>query len=295
MIDIPPELAEAQRRHNGTTGEAFVRSLPHLAADFLNRWHLTLDGPQMHGVSALVLPVTRTDGARAVLKLHLPDEETRAEPVALRTWNGDGAVLLLDHDPDTGTLLLEHLRRLGETRPLTHTPDTRTSTLVIARLLARLTSHPAPPGLRSLGDIAPALLDRTPRALAHAPDPETRRTLTDCAAALREIAYDDPGDRLLHGDLHSGNVLAADRADWLAIDPKPLAGDPGFDLWPALANRFEPTEVRWRFDALTDTLALDRPRARTWTLARLLQNALWDLESGRPVEPRHLEIARRLA
>uniref|UniRef100_UPI001C693FA0 aminoglycoside phosphotransferase family protein n=1 Tax=Streptomyces sp. WELS2 TaxID=2749435 RepID=UPI001C693FA0 len=101
--------------------------------------------------------------------------------------------------------------------------------------------------------------------------------------------------RLLHWDLHDENVLAAERADWLAIDPKPLAGDPGFELWPALDNRFEAAEVRWRFDAMTDVLGLDRDRARAWTCGRLLQNALWDVEDGRPIEARRLEIARLLA
>ncbi|MCL3994196.1 aminoglycoside phosphotransferase family protein [Streptomyces lavenduligriseus] len=291
VIDIPAELAEAQEMYNGAAGKAFIAALPDLAADFLDRWGLRLDGPSMNGVSALVLPVVRADGVRAVLKLQLLDEESEGEPVALRAWDGDGAVRLLDHDPATGTMLLE---RLDENRMLAHLADTREAVLVIARLLAHLTSFPAPPGMRRLGDITARMLERTPRALDRIPDPEARRIVADCAAAVREVA-DEPGDRLLHWDLHDENVLAAERADWLAIDPKPLAGDPGFELWPALDNRYEAAEVRWRFDAMTDVLGLDRARARAWTYGRLLQNALWDVEDGRPIEPRQLEIARLLA
>ncbi|MFI9425781.1 aminoglycoside phosphotransferase family protein [Streptomyces achromogenes] len=291
VIDIPGELAEAQERYNGAAGKAFIAALPDRAAEFLDRWGLRLDGPSMNGVSALVLPVVRADGVRAVLKLQLLDEESEGEPVALRAWDGDGAVRLLDHDPDTGTMLLE---RLDEGRMLAHLADTREAVLVIARLLAHLTSFPAPPGLRRLGDITARMLERTPRALDRIPDPAARRIVADCAAAVREVAG-EPGDRLLHWDLHDENVLAAERADWLAIDPKPLAGDPGFELWPALDNRFEAAEVRWRFDAMTDVLGLDRARARAWTYGRLLQNALWDVEDGRPIDPRQLEIARLLA
>ncbi|MET8766654.1 aminoglycoside phosphotransferase family protein [Streptomyces sp. NPDC004658] len=291
VIDIPGGLAKAQETYNGAAGRAFIASLPDLAAGFLDRWRLTLDGPSMNGVSALVLPVVRDDGLRAVLKLQLLDEESVGEPVALRVWDGDGAVRLLDHDPATGTMLLE---RLDESRMLAGLGDTREAVRVIARLLAHLTSFPAPPGLRRLGDIAEAMLERTPRALKRIPDPGVRRTVADCAAAVREVVH-EPGDRLLHWDLHDENVLAADRADWLAIDPKPLAGDPGFELWPALDNRFDAAEVRWRFDAMTDILGLDRARARAWTLGRLLQNALWDIEDDRPVEDRQLEIARLLA
>ncbi|MFF5857779.1 aminoglycoside phosphotransferase family protein [Streptomyces sp. NPDC012751] len=291
VIDIPDGLAEAQEMYNGAAGRAFIDGLPDLAAGFLDRWRLRLDGPSMNGVSALVLPVVRADGLRAVLKLQLRDAESEGEPVALRIWDGDGAVRLLDHDPATGTMLLE---RLDETRMPAGLDDTREAVLVIARLLAHLTSFPAPPGLRRLGDITAAMLERTPRALERVTDPAARRIVADCAAAVREVAG-EPGDRLLHWDLHDENVLAADRADWLAIDPKPLAGDPGFELWPALDNRFDAAEVRWRFDAMTEVLGLDRDRARAWTYGRLLQNALWGLEDGRPIEERQLEIARRLA
>ncbi|MFF7164001.1 aminoglycoside phosphotransferase family protein [Streptomyces sp. NPDC008086] len=290
VIDIPQKLAASQQEYNGAAGRAFIAGLPALTAEFLDRWELKVDGRPMHGVSALVLPVLRRDGTPAVLKLQLLDEESVGEPVALRAWDGDGAVRLLDHDEATGTMLLE---RLDSSRMLAHHPDVHESVLVIAHLLAHLTSCPAPAGLRHLGDIARDMLEQTPEALKLVPDPETRRIVADCAAAVREV-IDTPGDRLLHWDLHDENVLACERAPWLAIDPKPLIGDPGFELWPALANRFDPTDILWRFDAMTEVLALDRAHARAWTYARLLQNSLWDIEDGRPVDEEQLEIARRL-
>ncbi|GGV77128.1 hydroxyurea phosphotransferase [Streptomyces griseoloalbus] len=290
MIDIPEELAASQAMFNKEAGRAFIAALPDLTADFLHRWDLRITGTPMHGVSALVLPVVRADGTPAVLKLQIRDHESEGEPIALRLWNGDGAVRLLDHDEPTGTMLLE---RLDASRMLAHQPDVHEGVLVIARLLAHLHTTPAPGGMRHLRDIAAAMLERTPQALERIPDPEARRLVADCAAAVREVA-DEPGDRLLHWDLHDENVLAADRAPWLAIDPKPLAGDPGFDLWPALGNNFDPDDIGWRFDAMTDVLGLDRARARAWTYGRVLQNCLWEIEDGRPLDGNDLEIARRL-
>ncbi|WP_016825675.1 MULTISPECIES: aminoglycoside phosphotransferase family protein [Streptomyces] len=290
VIDIPEELAVFQEKFNKEAGRAFIAALPDLAASFLDRWDLRVTGTPLHGMSALVLPVDRADGTPAMLKLQLRDQETDGEPVALRLWDGDGAVRLLDHDEPTGVMLLE---RLDASRMLAHRPDVHETVLVIARLLAHLHATPAPAGMRRLGDMAHAMLERTPRALDRIPDPAARRVVADCAAAVREVA-DEPGDRLLHWDLHDENVLASDRAPWLAIDPKPLAGDPGFDLWPALDNRFDADDIGWRFDAMTDVLGLDRERARAWTYGRVLQNCLWEIEDGRPLEDRDLEIARRL-
>nr|WP_055490656.1 aminoglycoside phosphotransferase family protein [Streptomyces sp. TP-A0356] len=290
MIDVPGELAAAQARFNGDAGRAFVAELPRRAAELVRRWRLRIDGPSMYGVCALVLPVLRKDGTPAVLKLQLLDEESAGEPLALRTWGGHGAVRLLEHDGATGSLLLE---RLDAARALTHLPDSREAALVVARLLVRLTSVAAPEGIRRLGDIAGAMLEEVPGALERIADRAERRLVADCAAAVREVVS-EPGDRLLHWDLHYDNVLASDREPWLAIDPKPLAGDPGFELCPALSNRFEPDETVWRFDAMTEVLGLDRERSRAWTLGRVLQNCLWEVGDGRPLPPEHLEIGRRL-
>ncbi|MGP3687640.1 aminoglycoside phosphotransferase family protein [Streptomyces sp. IBSNAI002] len=283
MVDIgeiPGGLVEAQIRWNGDEGRAFIAALPDRAARFLERWELRRTGPLMHGVTALVLPVVRADGSAAALKLQRVDEESAGEPAALRAWGGEGAVRLLEHDGETGTLLLE---RLDEGRHLSALAerDARRAVRVIGELLARLTAVPAPAGLRGLGAMAAEMLDGVPRALGRLADGRERRLLGDCAAALAEVAG-EPGDRLLHWDLHYDNVLAGQREPWLAIDPKPLSGDPGFELLPAIVNNFRAQEVRWRFDLLTEAAGLDgdRERARAWTLGRVVQNCLWDVEDG---------------
>lgn len=280
-IRVPAELTRTQTRYNGAAGRAFIDALPQRANDFLDHWDLRLTGPSLYGMASLVLPVERADGTPAALKMQLLDEESAGEPAGLRAWDGDGSVRLLDHDADTGTLLLE---RLDERRHLSALYDTRAATRILAGLLARLTAVEAPPGLRRLADIARGMLDDVPEAV-HAPlvDAPARQTLLACAAAVRDV-LSEPGDRLLHWDLHFDNILAGEREPWLAIDPKPLAGDPGFDLMPALFNQltdgFDATEVLYRFDLLTEAAALDRQRAAAWTMGRALQNLLWNIADG---------------
>ncbi|GGS81169.1 aminoglycoside phosphotransferase family protein [Nonomuraea spiralis] len=284
-IKVPEALTESHVKMDGEKGRAWSAGLPALAERYLEEWALRLDeGRPMHGVVSLVLPVVREDGTRAALKLQPVTDENATEAPGLRTWAGKGSVLLLDEDPETGTLLLE---RLDSARPLSAVPDDVEALTILTELLGRLTAFPAPPGMRRLGDIAKDMLADVDKAVTALPREGDRHWLRWCADTVAELVG-EPGDRLLHWDLHYDNVLAAEREPWLAIDPKPLAGDPGFDLWPALDNRWEAVVatgdpvrgVLRRFDLMVDALGLDPARAAGWTLGRLLQNALWDVEDG---------------
>ncbi|GIH24405.1 hydroxyurea phosphotransferase [Acrocarpospora phusangensis] len=295
-IVIPPALAALHARHEQDAGPAWTAALPALARRSLDRWDLRLDGAPMHGIISLVLPVVRPDGTPAALKLQPVTEETRSEGPGLRAWAGDGAVLLLDADPAGEALLLE---RLDGERSLENVPDPWEALEILTGLMARLIAVPAPPGMRSLADVATGMLADVPAAMTASDD---RRWLDTCAGAVRDLAG-EPGDRLLHWDLHYGNVLAGHREPWLAIDPKPLAGDPGFELLPALHNRWHDVTatgnirkcVLKRFDFMTEMLDLDRTRAIGWTLGRILQDALWDLEDGHSaMDPIRLAIADAL-
>ncbi|MFJ7279730.1 aminoglycoside phosphotransferase family protein [Kitasatospora sp. NPDC098663] len=304
-VEVPPALAASLEQSLGPGGRAWASRLPSLAGELLDRWELRPDGPPAHGVVALVLPVRCADGTPAALKLQPVDEETEGEPVALRAWGGRGAVRLLGHEPASGSMLLE---RLDPGRSLLDVADDREALRVLAILLRELTGRQVDvPGLRRLADVADGLLARAPEAAATLVDPAERRLLADCAAALREVRA-EPGDRLLHWDLHYGNVLApfegGGRAPWLAIDPKPLIGHPGFELLPALRNRWADVlatgdvarALRWRFDILVETLELDRAAAVAWTLARVLQNAVWAAEDGESaLDPGQRTVAELLS
>ena len=299
VVAVPAALAASHRLYSGADGDRWVAELPGLAATWLERWRLTPDGPPASGAVALVLPVRRDDGTPAALKLQPVDDETAGEGEALRLWSGCGAVGLLEHDPASGTLLLE---RLDASRSLLTASGDRQATTVIAGLLVKLNAVPAPTGLRSLVDVGAATLRSVPQALPRAADPVERQLLGTCAGLLAELLVEPPGDRLLHWDLHHSNVLATlDGRGWRAIDPKPLAGDPGFELLPALWNRWDDVvatgdvqaAVRGRFDLMTEVMGLDRDRAAAWTLARVLQDACWELTSGRGVRigPAHRAVA----
>ena len=114
------------------------------------------------GAVALIVPVARSDGSKAVLKLQPVDDETGGEPAALQAWAGRGAVRLLEHDPDSGAMLLE---RLDASRDLSTMEDDLAAAQIIAELLVQLNSVPAPAGMRQLSDVAAATLAGAPEAV----------------------------------------------------------------------------------------------------------------------------------
>src|SRR5688572_24368837 len=94
----------------GADWASWVARLPRLADDLLEEWDLRPDGLSMHGYCSLVLPVETGAGEQAVLKLSFDgDDESEHEALALRHWDGRGAVRMLRADPGRRALLLERL------------------------------------------------------------------------------------------------------------------------------------------------------------------------------------------
>ena len=258
----------------------FLDRLPALLRDLLGEWELTVDGEPTHGHCAVVVPVRTAAGGTAALKVGWPHWEAEHEHLALQHWQGNGAVRLLRADPRRFALLLErlHPEDLGDAWDVE-------ACEVVAGLYERL-HVPAPPQLVRLSSCVARWSDGLAGLPRDAPLP--RRLVEQAVAIGRSFGSDGATDgRLLHTDLHYANVLAADREPWLAIDPKPLSGDPHYEVAPMLWNRWEELAaaprgvrdgIRLRFHTVVDVAGLEEARARDWVVFRMLANALWRLE-----------------
>jgi streptomycin 6-kinase len=106
------------------------------------------------------------------------------------------------------------------------------------------------------------------------------------ARLLRELPASAGRTAVLHGDFNPGNVLSAG-GGWLAIDPKPMTGDPAYDPWPLLEQIDDsfarPTGVlRDRVALAAGDLGCDAERMVLWSLARQVESALWRADHGDP-------------
>ena len=261
----------------GPQWERWVDELPAQVRRLNDAWRLRPDVEPAHGNCSLVLPVRTSEGAVAVLKVGFPDAESDHEHLVLQRWGGRGAVRLLSADPHHRGLLLERLHSTD----LTGAAEER-ACAIVADLYGRI-HIPAMPQLRSLSDD----IDRWTSELAglarNAPIP--RRLVEQAIALGTDLAADRAvADRVIHTDLHYGNVLAGDREPWLVIDPKPVNGDPHYEIAPMLWNRWDEIAgdtregVRRRFWMLVDAAGFDEDRSRGWVIVRMVHNAMWALQ-----------------
>jgi streptomycin 6-kinase len=277
MSFFVPERVREMAADAGAEGARWLADLPARVAELERAWSLMAGRAfEADGYVSWVAPVRLEDGTEAVLKIGIPHPEARDEALALRVIDGDGAVRLLRASEDGFTLLLErcvpgtNLWALGE----------KEGNAVGAGVLKRLWREP-PPGatFQPLSELAAEWCEELPRTR---PDAGYDAALVAHAVQLaRELAATQPRKVLVHGDFHPGNVLAAEREPWLAIDPKPLVGDPAYDLAQWLGNRAEEAEqspepaarLRWQIDQFSDLLALDPARVAGWAFVKSLG---WD-------------------
>ena len=287
---MPPELLSAA--DHGPEWAAWLDRLPRLARDVCADWQLSPDGAARSREGALVLPVRTPTGEPADLKLGRPRPAAAHEHLALRAWDGEGAVRLLRADPHRSALLLERAEPGHDLTVL----GVVEACEVVAGLYARL-HRPPVPQLDRLSEHAARWAEALAglRGTALAP-----RRFVDQAIGLARDFADDPATdaALVHTDLHSATVLASGRGPWLAVDPQPLAGDPAYEVAPMLRHRWAEAvaggdlraALLERLYVLVDGAGLDEDRVRDWVTVRAMVDVL-EASQQREVDRERVTVA----
>jgi streptomycin 6-kinase len=255
-----PELARRKAVALGPVGLEWLDALPSLLKDLEREWGIDIGSPFAGGSAAYVASAVTAHGRRVVIKVAMPDGLEGNSPFATEVQTfalaaGPALVDVLEVAPDGRAILME---RLG---PAVHSLGWPVESQIdaIADTLGLLWQRPRPGhGLRSGSEQAQWLAQFVPTTWEALGRPCPAATVEQAVrdATRRADAFESETAVLVHGDVHSANVLVdpatgADRPGFKLIDPDGMLSEPAHDLGVMLRD--------WSEDLLAaDALELGR-------------------------------------
>ncbi len=261
---------------------------------YLDRWRLDPDGEPITSPTSRLLPVLH-HGVPAMLKVATEPEERRGADT-MTWWDGDGAAHVLAHEGDA--LLMERAEGSTSLEKMARSDRDDEATRIMCQVAAKLHAprmRPLPSSLVPLPEWFAAL---EPGAMRHG-------GILEQAAATARHLFAEPRDIVvLHGDIHHGNILDFRSRGWLAIDPKGLYGDPGYEVGTFMLNRLPegapPSALaeimRGRLAIFSEELRIARERLAAWAFCHAVLSALWSFEEADAWRPtlRRARLLERL-
>ena len=225
------------------------------------------------------------NNVKVVLKLFKPagERDEIKGAIALQYFHGEGAVKLLEHE--NKAYLIEYAEG-DNLESLVRKGEDQKATQIIADVLNKIHNSCTgvlPKELTPLKERFVSLFNKAEKDKDLGPN----TIFTEAAEIANFLLKDQKEIRILHGDIHHGNVLYSAKRGWLAIDPKGLVGERTYDAANTLCNPWNMTdlvenELRLLTNAtlLAEKLKLDRDRLLSFAFAHACLSASWLLEDS---------------
>jgi streptomycin 6-kinase len=285
----------------GEAGEHWAKGIPQVIAAYEQKWQITAGKPFSLSYN-YAAPAKRKDGTDVVLKIGFPgDTEFLSEIAALKVFNGNAAVKLLEKDWSNAVILLE---RVLPGISVAHLHNTQKETEIASDVLLRLWKKTP----FDTTDLIP--LERWFEGFARhrkqfyqKQDPLPKDLFEKAQRLFATLLETTKNSMLIHGDFNHNNILSSQRDEWLVIDPKGIIGDPLYDTsvflynyLPNLSQREHVREVlQKRIAIFSKKLAADQKRIIHWGIAQSVLSVIWSLEDREAVWEEPLVVAQLLA
>ncbi|MBA4118423.1 MAG: hypothetical protein C0514_05990 [Candidatus Puniceispirillum sp.] len=270
---------------HGPKGAAWIASLDATVEERAKLWQLSqiLPVPNMswHYVARALSP----DHGPVCLKIGCDGELMQREWLALRAFQGYGAVEVLDYDPALCALLLRCAVPGITLKALFDADEDRAITVYGRAVNALFGASDWPDGAQSVQEWLNVFHRVDESKLPHG----VLARATHLSVALLNI---DGAHAFLHGDLHMENILQNDRT-FVVIDPKGIVGPKGFEVaaFDFLKDQeLSPgSQARAHFERRVTTLSaltgVSPQTLRDWVYVRLVLAASWCLEDKADPDP----------
>ncbi len=257
---------------------------------WLKKWALLPEGEPIVTPGSQLLAVRQGDGVPLMLKVTLDaDEQRGAEQMAW--WKGKGAAPVILHE--RGALLMERACGKQSLLHMAENGEDDEASRIVCNVIAQLHATP---------EVPPAMLLPLPRWFASLlNNRQTDPLFSRCREVACQLLAAPQEQVVLHGDMHHGNVLDFGERGWLAIDPKGLMGERGFDYAnlfcnPELSTATNPARFLRQLEEVVLETGMDRTRLLQWILAYAGLSAAWFLEDNEvALAAKVLKVARLAA
>ena len=258
--------------------------LPEVIKYYSSKWSLTNLKPLEYTNASknFVFEAFQASSAsRVVLKFNPSVAEAKLESAALRFYDGNGSVKLLDSDTKKGVLLRSYAFFPSLSSLFPHKDDE--SVLAAISVIKKLHSKP----LLTTDVVFPNIEDLLTGLKNNNIIPTSH---IERAKAISQSLITTQGHKvLLHGDLHHGNILSDGRYGWIAIDPKGVIGEPAYEVGAFIRNpmpkiiadncNFSKIILR-RIGIFSECLNIDIERIELWTYIQSVLAACWAVEDN---------------
>jgi len=271
-------------RLRGDAGKKWLKDLPEIIKQYERKWGITVFPPFNLSYN-YVVPAKTVGGEDIVLKISFPEnDEFPSEIEALKFFGGVGAITVLKEDINNGVVLLEKAEPGERLRDIvSDKQQISIASQIIKKLhkpIIKDTFFPFP----TVSDWGKAF-DRYKTKFLKTSGPVPKYIFDRAEGIFKEHTKDNKEQVLLHGDLHSDNILSSQRG-WLVIDPKGLIGEREFELGAYLRNpvydypkgsNYKKLEKE-RTIQFSEELGFDKQRILNWAFACAVISILWFLE-----------------
>ncbi len=294
---LPDAFVTTIRSVFGADGERWLADFPSILDEAVRRWGLSdiqpVENLSYNFVAFADSKVSRLwmqnqeilHSGQVVLKIGVPHRELFSEIAALRYFDGDGVVRMLDSDPGKGLILLE---RISPGLMLATVMDDDRRTQIAAEVMTRLwekskTTKVVTTKFIQLSDWFDGLKGLRPH-FGGGTGPFPVKLVERVEAVLPGLM--SAPEVLLHGDFHHFNILSHGEG-WLVIDPKGVIGPRGYESGPLLLNPWDQVKgpdarrmTQRRLAILSERTGLERGVLREWAVCHAVLSAWWSLDEN---------------
>ena len=292
---LPIKFVQVILAAHGADGAKWLGNLPQILQEIEKNWSVKAQKPYKNLSYHYVAPCICADKREAVLKIGFPEDDSVVfrEAEMLEIYRGKGAIKILDKDERLFALLLEKAAPGENLVGVCQKDDERAIEIAIGVMKNIWRKAPAQNTFPSVENWMKGL----EIAIKTNIEFELFKKARDY---FIELNFKTEQKILLHGDLHHENILSAEREPFLAIDPKGLIGDAGYEISVFLNN-----QARWLSNDANRRKKLERnvrqfgeafqiePRdLKKWAFTQAVLSAWWTLEENGVSWKEELTFAR---